>query len=192
MATGANYVVKFKRRRQLKTDYKRRLALVKSGIPRIVVRKSVGGATAQVVEFHHAGDKTLAGAISHELKNFGWKAGCGNLPAAYLTGFLLGTRAGKQLGGSELILDIGREHPAAGGRLFAVLKGAVDGGLKVRCEKEAFPNDKRIRGEHISECHSKLGAKGGFTKYGIEPSKISGHFDEVKKKIMDNKGAVKQ
>lgn len=183
MATGANYAVKFKRRRQLKTDYKKRLALVKSGLPRIVVRKSAGGATAQVVEFQHQGDKTLAGAVSHELKKFGWKAGCGNLPAAYLTGLLLAKKAGKKVAG-ELILDIGRQHPAAGGRLFAVLKGAVDGGLKVRCKTEAFPSEGRIRGEHISACHSRLGAKGGFSAYGMEPSKISEHFDEVKRKIV--------
>lgn len=190
MATGANYVVKFKRRRQLKTDYRKRLALVKSGLPRIVVRKSVGGATAQVVEFRHDGDRTLAGAVSHELTEFGWKAGCGNLPAAYLTGLLLGKRASAKLGNSELILDIGREHPSAGGRLFAVLKGAVDGGLRVRCEKEAFPSEQRIRGEHISMCHSKLletkkEAVGFFTKCGVEPSRIPEHFDEVKKTIME-------
>ncbi|MDK2384746.1 MAG: 50S ribosomal protein L18, partial [Candidatus Korarchaeota archaeon] len=38
MARSARYKVRFRRRREGKTDYKKRLALLKSGLPRMVVR----------------------------------------------------------------------------------------------------------------------------------------------------------
>ena len=40
MATGPRYAVKFRRRREGKTDYKKRLNLLKSELPRFIVRIS--------------------------------------------------------------------------------------------------------------------------------------------------------
>ena len=40
MAKGKRYSVKFRRRREGKTNYKKRLAFVKSDLPRLVVRRS--------------------------------------------------------------------------------------------------------------------------------------------------------
>ena len=85
-----------KRRREQKTDYKKRLALLKSGVPRLVIRKSLENMRVQIVSFNPSGDKTVASAFSAELGEFGWKGGNGNLPAAYLTGLLAGLRAKRQ------------------------------------------------------------------------------------------------
>ena len=93
MPRGKKTVVPHRRRRELKTDYHKRFRLLKSGNPRIVVRKSVKNISCQVVEYQPSGDKTLFSADSKELKKLGWNAGAGNIPAAYLTGLLCGTRA---------------------------------------------------------------------------------------------------
>ena len=50
MADSPIYKVSFRRRREKKTDYAKRLALVKSGKFRLVVRKSNSDTYAQIVE----------------------------------------------------------------------------------------------------------------------------------------------
>ncbi len=149
MATDGRYSVKFRRRREGKTNYKKRLLMVKSGKPRLVIRKTLKSIIVQLVEFHETGDKTLVSAIGKELPKFGWKAGIGNLPAAYLTGLLLAKRAKGKV--DEAILDIGMQHPSKGGRIFAALNGAMDGGLKINAEKSVFPKPERLSGKHIGE-----------------------------------------
>ena len=79
------FLIQFKRRRQKKTNYKRRLALLKSKKTRLVVRRSLSNITVQFVDYDGKSDKTLASAISTELKKMGWER-TGNVPAAYLTG----------------------------------------------------------------------------------------------------------
>jgi len=153
MAQDARYSVQFRRRRQGLTDYRKRLALIKSEKPRLVIRKTLNSMIMQIVEFRDTGDRTIAAANAGELKKFGWKAGIGNLPAAYLTGMLLAKRAKGKV--DEAVLDIGRQHPTKGGRIFAALNGAVDGGLKVPADKSVFPIADRISGKHIKgEAHT--------------------------------------
>ena len=53
------------------------------------------------------------------------------------------------------MLDIGRVTPTLGGRVFAVLKGLVDGGLEVPHSESLYPGEERIRGEHISKATAK-------------------------------------
>jgi len=81
-----------RRRYERKTDYKARLALLKSGKIRLVIRKSNRYITAQIVESNDAQDKVLAGLSSKTLIGKGWPANSSikNLAAAYLTGYLLG------------------------------------------------------------------------------------------------------
>jgi len=86
MATGPRSRVPFKRRRDGKTNYRRRLALVKSGKNRVVIRKSLNNILIQIVSSTFEGDKTLTTAFSKELRDMGWNFHCGNTPAAYLTG----------------------------------------------------------------------------------------------------------
>ena len=100
MARGPRYNVPFRRRRERKTDYKKRATLIMARRLRAVIRITGKHTIVQNIEAKSKGDKVLAAANSIELKDFGWKGGCGNVPAAYLTGYLAGFRS-IQKGASE-------------------------------------------------------------------------------------------
>ena len=34
-------------------------------------------------------------------------------------------------------------------KVYAFIKGIIDSGIKIRCKKEAFPEEERIKGEHL-------------------------------------------
>ena len=151
MAKGPRYRVPFRRRREGRTDYYLRRKLVISGLPRLVARKTLKHTITHIVIAQPEGDKTLVYAHSKELvQKYGWLGGTGNLPAAYLTGLLVGHKALKA-GIKKAILDIGLHRPTKGNRVFAVLKGAVDAGLEIPHGEEILPDDSRIRGEHIAK-----------------------------------------
>jgi len=59
MATGPTYVVKFRRRRENITDYKKRLKLLKSKKLRFAVRRFLNNILAQITLYNEKGDKTL-------------------------------------------------------------------------------------------------------------------------------------
>ena len=71
------------------------------------------------------------------------------MPAAYLTGLLAGRRAVAK-GVTSGILDMGRNIPTKGGRVFAVLKGLVDAGVSIPHDASILPQEDRITGAHIS------------------------------------------
>ncbi len=140
----------FKRRREGKTYYEKRLRLLKSGEPRLVVRRSLNYITAQVTEFNGKGDKILAATTSRELKKLGWNFACDNLPAAYLTGLLIGKKSlEKKL--TTVVLESGLFTSVKGSRIYAVVKGAKDAGLNISVDEEILPSGERIKGEHISK-----------------------------------------
>ncbi|HII39642.1 MAG TPA: 50S ribosomal protein L18 [Thermoplasmata archaeon] len=147
---GPHFRVAFRRRREGKTDYRRRQKLLRSPMPRAVVRKTLNQTLVQIVEEDAAGDRVLASARSLDLKEHGWSVGTGNVPAAYLTGYLAGKRAIAQ-GVKGAVLDIGVQQPTRGGRVFAALQGLLDAGVQVPHSKEILPDKERIRGEHIGE-----------------------------------------
>jgi large subunit ribosomal protein L18 len=149
MKLSPTYKMPFKRRRLEKTDYQKRLKLLSSGKSRLVVRKSLNYITAQIVGFDKKGDKSLAGITSKELKKIGWKFACDNLPAAYLTGLLIGKKAMKKKI-NEVILDAGLYPSTKGNRIYAAAKGAIDAGLKLPIGEEILPSEDRIKGKHIS------------------------------------------
>ena len=140
----------FSRRREKITDYRKRLALIKSGLPRAVVRFTNAKVMVQITEFASSGDKVLAAATSNDLVGMGWKNSKKNVPAAYLSGRLAAKRA-LNAGVSSAVLDIGRITPTSGGRAFATLKGLVDGGLEIPHSDDLYPEDSRINGNHISD-----------------------------------------
>ncbi|MEM5778506.1 MAG: 50S ribosomal protein L18 [Candidatus Aenigmatarchaeota archaeon] len=142
-----------KRRSKKKTNYKKRLALLKSRKTRLVIRKSLSNISVQFINYKPEGDETVVSANSVELKKFGLKHG-GNLPAAYLTGFLAGKRA-KDKNIQEAVLDIGLQTSTKGSRIYAALKGVLDSGINVPHSKEVLPTEDRIRGKHISEAIEK-------------------------------------
>ena len=158
------YRMKFKRRREGLTNYRKRLRLLLSRKPRLVVRKSLQYISAQCIVFDPRGDKTIVSATSKELKKLGWKHACDTVPAAYLTGMLVGKRCLKK-GIREVVLDIGLASSTRGARVYALAKGALDAGLQVPVGKEVFPSEERIRGEHIK--------REGLTE----------KFEELRKKI---------
>jgi large subunit ribosomal protein L18 len=125
-----------------------RAKLLRSGKPRVVVRKTLNQTIVQFVAADAAGDRVLATAQSLELKEHGWSVGTGNLPAAYLTGYLAGRRASAQ-GLKEAVLDIGGQRPSPGGRLFAALQGLLDSGVMVPHSPDVLPAKDRVRGAHI-------------------------------------------
>ena len=192
-AKGPKYSVPFRRRREGKTDYRARRALILSKMPRIVARGSLKHMTVQVVNAKVEGDEVLASAHSKELvRDYGWKGACGNVPAAYLTGLLCGLKA-LQKGIKKAILDIGLRTPVKGSRVFAVLKGALDAGLEVPHSEEILPDDSRIKGEHIANYAKMLASENPeeynrrFSEYlakKLKPEKLPEHFAKVKEKIL--------
>jgi large subunit ribosomal protein L18 len=148
-----------RRRLEAKTDYKARLALLKSGRPRLVVRKSNRYIIAQIVESDIAQDKVIAGANSKVLLSRGWpKEMAGSLKslsAAYLTGFILGKIA-QEKKVKEAILDMGMYRTVKGSRIYAVLKGAVDAGIKIPHNAEMLPSEEKIKNEKTEKILNKI------------------------------------
>ena len=102
------YQVKYRRRREGKTDYRARRTMVlqdktKYNQPkyRMVVRVTNADITTQIVHSKIAGDQVLMAAYSHELPLFGVKVGLTNYAAAYCTGLLLARRTLAKLGIAE-------------------------------------------------------------------------------------------
>jgi large subunit ribosomal protein L18 len=149
MAHGPLYRVGFRRRREGATDYRRRLALLKSGEHRVVVRTSNSNVIVQFVEYTEQGDRVAATAEARELKELGYSAAGNNTPSAYLTGRLAAKRAHEK-GIESGVLDLGRANPHKGGVIFGALKGVVDGGLNVP-HGDVLPDEARWRGEHLGE-----------------------------------------
>ncbi|MDR0334934.1 MAG: 50S ribosomal protein L18 [Methanomassiliicoccaceae archaeon] len=147
MATGPRYKVPFRRRRDNRTDYYKRKRLLAGGELRAVVRRSSRNVTIQFAKFGMDGDSILTASTSAELKAFGWEHACSNIPAAYLTGYLAGTKA-KKAGIGKAVLDIGMQTPAKGAVLFAALSGILDAGVDVP-HGDVLPTDERLFGDHI-------------------------------------------
>ena len=151
MKQGPRYHVKPRRRREGKTDYRKRLSLLRSRKVRLVVRKSLKNTQVQFVEYKEGGDNILVSAISTELVNkYKWKFSTATTSAAYLTGLLAGTRA-KKKGISECVLDTGRYPPVTGSKIFATLKGVTDAGVECPHDGEKIPKEDRILGKHLDE-----------------------------------------
>ena len=155
MATGPRYRVHFRRRREGRTDYRQRQRLLRSRIPRAVVRLSLRNASIQFIAFDPIGDKVLAQASSKELAEKGWTGTTGNIPATYLTGYLAGKRALAN-GVEEAVLDIGQKVPVKGSNVFAALKGMVDAGMVIPHGEDIFPSEDRLNGKHINEEIEKM------------------------------------
>ena len=188
MAHGSNYKVAFRRRREGKTDYGARIKLIDYEKSRLVVRVSNAQATVQIVDYTPEGDITVASAVGKQLANYGYLGNAGNITGVYLTGYLCAKRA-LAAGVEYAILDIGLRSPIKGSKVFAALKGAVDAGLEVPHGDFIFPEDERIRGEHVANYAESLSAEEvaeKFSKYlerGLNPTDLPENFDETIKNI---------
>lgn len=150
MARNKLLTVPYRRKREGKTNYKKRLHLLISRQHRLVIRASLNNIVVQLVEYHPEGDKVLVSASSKELTKLGWNHNKGNLPASYLTGQLFGKKAkGKKY--TEAILDLGLQTRVKGSRIYTALKGVVDSGFTVPHDESIFPDEDRLRGTHIND-----------------------------------------
>jgi large subunit ribosomal protein L18 len=179
------FTMPFRRKMQGKTDYKKRLGLLKSRKLRLVVRRSNKNMVAQLVKYGDEGDVMVHNLTTKHLAKFGWQMNSGNIPSAYLLGLLLGKTAKDQ----EAILDLGLQTPISGSRVYAVLKGAIDGGLKIAFSEESLPTDERISGKHISTYANSIKENydkyfSGYVKNSKDPKKFEEEFEKVKKNIL--------
>jgi len=166
------FQVKFRRRREGKTDFYARKRLVvqdknKYNTPkyRMIVRSSNTDICCQIAYARLEGDIVICAAYSHELPRYGVKVGLTNYAASYCTGLLLARRILQKFnldtvyeGNSEIngemynvednddgpgafraCLDVGLARTSTGAKVFAALKGAVDGGLDIPHSEKRFP-----------------------------------------------------
>lgn len=193
MARSGRYKVKFRRRREGKTNYYKRRKLIISGRPRLVIRRTNKHVVAQIVVARPVGDETLVSVHSSQLAKMGWKGDENNTPAAYLVGLLVGLKA-RAIGVRDAIADIGLHRPTKGSRVFAVVKGAVDAGLKVPHSDEILPSEDRVRGVHIAEYARRFKEEDPelyertFNRYlrrGLNPEDLPEHFEGVRRNILE-------
>lgn len=141
-----------KRRRQNKTDYLKRLKLLKSGAPRIVFRRTNRYIIAQYVVSREAQDKAVFGVNSKILLKNGWpekaQGSLKSIPASYLTGYYVGKKIQKDKLKTPII-DFGMIKTLHKTKVFGFLKGIIDSGIDINCKEEAFPEEARIRGESL-------------------------------------------
>ncbi len=148
------------KRRKLegKTDYGKRLKLLKSNSPRLIFRKTNRYIVAEYVTSKEAQDKIEIGMTSKKLKQFGWpdefEGSLKSIPASYLTGFLIGKEIIKKKLKTPIV-DFGMTRVLAKNKGYGFLKGVIDAGVKIKCGEEQFPEEERIQGKNMREDFSK-------------------------------------
>ncbi|KAH1240807.1 60S ribosomal protein L5 [Glycine max] len=208
------YQVKFKRRREGKTDYRARIRLInqdknKYNTPkyRFVVRFSNKDIVAQIISASIAGDIVLAAAYAHELPRYGLEVGLTNYAAAYCTGLLLARRVLKTLemdeeyeGNVEATGEDYSVEPAESRRPFRALLdvglirtttgnrvfGALKGALDGGLD---IPHsDKRFAGfdKEKKELDAEVHRK--YILAEDEPEKYQSHFSEYIKRGIEADG----
>ncbi|KAG0435210.1 60S ribosomal protein L5 [Dictyocoela muelleri] len=226
----SRFQTKRRRRREAKTDYTHRRNMLRPCLKnyavksRLVVRRTNSEWIAQIVKSYMDGDRVIASAYSSELADYGIKVGFTNYSAAYATGLLLARRALKVMDldkvysaedrleetediegerrAYRVYLDIGLARATKGGRVFAVMKGANDGGLCVPHSPKIFPGYEednfdsemlrnRIYGKTVADYMTLL--KDDPEKYdkqfsqykrlGIEPEDLVKMYEQAFEKI---------
>lgn len=138
-AKGPSYKVYYRRRREGRTNFAKRLALVKSGKTRMTVRRSNKNIVVQFINFEPKGDKTLLTVNGRQLsKQYQWPSRR-NKWTAYLAGLMAGKLAQKK-GIKEFVFDMGMYDSSKGSIMFAALKGAVDAGLNTSFDEKMVPD----------------------------------------------------
>ena len=147
-----------KRKIERKTNYSTRMKLLKSDLPRVIVRKSNKYITVQYVISEEAKDKIILSVCSKDLIKSGFSnkftGSLKSIPAAYLTGYLAGKKIlnkSDKSNDQKIILDIGLQRGIHGNRIFSALKGLVDAGVNIQHDKKAFPSEDRLNGKHLKE-----------------------------------------
>lgn len=181
----------YRRKGAGKTDYRKRLRLLKSRMPRLVVRKSLKNIYAQVITFDPQGDRVVVAATPHDLISRGWLYERNNAPAAYLIGLIAGKKA-HAAKIKTVIADLGLRKPVKKSILYTVVKGVKDAGVHVPVNDDVLPDQKRVVGEHIREYSAKARSNpaayqkqfSSYLKKGLNPEDIPKKCEELKAKIL--------
>jgi large subunit ribosomal protein L18 len=190
MAKGPKFTVALRRKREEKTNYRRRLALLKSRLHRLVIRKTLQAMICQVVEYKPDGDKVLINISSRDLEQYGLPVVNCNVPVAYLTGVLVAKEV-KKLNITGVVVDIGLQKLTKESKIYATIKGIIDGGLAITANDAVLPTQDRVNGKHI-ETYAKLLAKDApaykkqFSAYlakNVDPATISSLYAKVKEAL---------
>jgi len=201
---------------------------------RLIVRFTNKDVIAQIAYSRIEGDVIVTAAYAHELPQYGIKAGLTNYAAAYATGLLLARRHLKKIkldsiykGAEEIdgadynvekdgdnpnpfmaVLDIGLARTSTGSKIFAVMKGACDGGISVPHSETRFfgynseskeynaeAHRDRIFGKHVADYMQKLKDDdetaykrqfSQFIKHGIEPDALESIYTNAHAAIREN------
>uniref|UniRef100_A0A2K6E3V4 Large ribosomal subunit protein uL18 n=1 Tax=Macaca nemestrina TaxID=9545 RepID=A0A2K6E3V4_MACNE len=163
------YQVKFRRRREGKTDYYARKRLViqdknKYNTPkyRMIVRVTNRDIICQIAYARIEGDMIVCAAYAHELPKYGVKVGLTNYAAAYCTGLLLARRLLNRFGMDKIyegqvevtgalpaILDAGLARTTTGNKSFWRPEGSCGWSTK------RFPGYDSESKEFNAEVHRK-------------------------------------
>ena len=92
---------------------------------------------------------------------------------------------------NNAILDIGEKRPTKGAKVFAVLKGAVDGGLNIPHEDNKMPDAERLSGGHIAKYKKNLIDK-DFEKLKTTINKWKSDYNDWRKYNHSKKLIIKQ
>ncbi|KAL0322760.1 UNVERIFIED_CONTAM: 60S ribosomal protein L5 [Sesamum angustifolium] len=178
------FQVKYKRRREGKTDYRARIRLInqdknKYNTPkyRFVVRFTNKDIVAQIVSASITGDMVLASAYAHELPRYGLEVGLSNYAAESRRPF-------------RALLDVGLIKTTTGNRVFGALKGALDGGLDIPHSDKRFAGFSKDSKQLDAEVHRKYIYGGHVASYMTtlmedEPEKYQSHFGLYVKKGLE-------
>ena len=222
----SRFQTKYRRRREAKTDYVQRTQLIQQDKTkyaarkyRLVARITNTKVIAQIVFAKENHDVTICQANSIELKKYGIELGLSNYAAAYATGLLVARRfleskklaeVYDKIAASEeededarrpfkVILDAGLARTTTGAKVFAVMKGAADGGLYIPHEDKRLAGGEDeekqrffIMGGHVAAYMNKLKKeneelyKRQFSRYiakGITADKIEGLYKKAHEEI---------
>jgi large subunit ribosomal protein L18 len=181
--------VTYRRKREGRTNYKKRLMLLQSRKPRLIIRKTNKQIILQIAEYSQDGDKITCSISSSALRKLNWDYSCNSLPACYLAGLLLGKKASAKKV-KMAIVDVGLQTPVAGSRIYAAVKGVIDAGVDVPASDEVFPSPERLSGKDIAAFLASNKNQSQFSAYkkkNLDGKNLVRDFEACKKKILNEK-----
>jgi len=140
-----------RRRREGKTDYSKRINLLKSESPRIVFRKTNKYVISQYIRSREAQDSIDFGVTSKALLGYGWPESAEGSLKSVTASYLLGVLMAKKITDKKKlpVIDFGMIRNVHKSRAYAFLKGLIDAGINIKHKEGIFPDDNRIKGEHL-------------------------------------------
>lgn len=186
-----------------------------------MVRVTNADIVCQLIYSKIQGDFVLASAYARELPQYGIKLGLTNYAATYCTGLLCARRALTKLGldktdfsdedgprAFKAFMDTGLARTSTGAKIFAAMKGAVDGGLNVPHGEKRFPGydkekdaldgellRKYIFGGHVADYMRQLEEEdkeryerqfSRYVKEGIKADNLQSIYEQAHEAIRKN------